>query len=137
MEVTDLPAVNATLNGLSALLLVAGFVAVKSRRIALHRALMLTAVATSALFLSSYLYYHARAGHREYAGEGAARFIYHYVVLLPHVTLAVVMVPMIATMLLHAFRGRIDRHRRLARWTLPIWLYVSVSGVVVYIMLYW
>ncbi len=130
-----LPHVNATLNTLSAILLVSGYAAIRGQHRARHAALMVAAFAVSVLFLASYLLYHYAAGHRPYEGEGPVR-VFYFTVLISHVTLAAV-VPILAIITLSlAFRGSFERHRKIARWTLPIWLYVSVTGVVVYVMLY-
>lgn len=130
-----LPHLNAALNALSAVLLGAGFAAIRRRNIALHRRLMLSAVAASGVFLASYLYYHAHAGVTRFAGTGAARPVY-FGILSTHTTLAALIVPLVGLTLSRALRGRYAVHRRIARWTLPLWLYVSVTGVVVYAMLY-
>ncbi len=134
----DLPAVNAFLNGLSAVLLVAGYRAVRRRRVALHQTCMLTALAVSVLFLVSYLYYHFQVkGGRPtpFSGEGWIRPVY-FTILLTHTVLAAVAAPLALVTAYLGLRGRLKRHVRIARWTLPIWLYVSVTGVVVYWMLY-
>ena len=132
---TWLPTVNASLNGLAALLLAAGFVMIRRGRIGAHRALMTAAFTTSALFLVSYVVYHAGAGSRPFEGQGAIRLVY-FAVLVSHVILAAAILPLAIVTLTRALRGRFDRHAAIARWTLPIWLYVSVTGVVVYLMLY-
>jgi len=131
----DLPALNAALNGASALLIVTGYVAIRRRHILAHRACMLAAVSTSILFLASYLLYHARVGSVPYRGTGFARTLY-FSILLSHTVLAVAVVPLVSMTVSRALRSRFEAHVRLARWTLPIWLYVSVTGVVVYLMLY-
>jgi len=130
-----LPTVNASLNGLAALLLAAGFVMIRRGRVSAHRALMTAAFTTSALFLVSYVVYHAGAGSRPFEGQGAIRLVY-FAVLVSHVILAAAILPLAIVTLTRALRGRFDRHAAIARWTLPIWLYVSVTGVVVYLMLY-
>jgi putative membrane protein len=135
MSVTDLPAVNATLNGLATVLLVCGYVLVRRRRFEQHRRAMLGAFATSVLFLISYVVYHANAGSRPFPGQGPIRSVY-FTILITHVILAAAIVPMALVTLSRALGRRYDAHRRIARWTLPIWLYVSVTGVVVYLMLY-
>lgn len=132
---SDLPALNATLNSLSAVLLVTGYVLIRTGRREAHKRCMLAAFATSSLFLVSYLIYHARVGSIPFEGEGAIRIVY-FAILIPHVILAGFIVPLALYLLTQAFRGRLERHRRVARWTLPLWLYVSVTGVVIYWMLY-
>ncbi|HWC01516.1 MAG TPA: DUF420 domain-containing protein [Methylomirabilota bacterium] len=135
MTLTVLPAVNAVLNASAAVAMVAGFVAIRQGRVAVHRACMLTAVGLSVLFLGSYLVYHAQVGSRPYGGGGWLRTLY-FSILLTHTVLAVVIVPLVGTTLYRALRTQFARHARLARVTLPLWLYVSVTGVVVYWMLY-
>lgn len=135
MELTDLPAVNATLNGISALFLITGYGCIRAGRIAWHRACMVTAFATSALFLTSYLVYHANVGSVAFTGQGPVRVVY-FTVLISHVVLAALILPMALMTLQRALRRQFDRHAALARWTLPVWIYVSVTGVVVYWMLY-
>lgn len=130
-----LPALNATLNAIAATLLVAGYVHVRKGRIASHKACMISASVCSALFLTSYLIYHALHGSTRYQGDGIGRTLY-LVMLFTHVVLAAVNAPMIVATLWFALRGKIDRHRRLARFTLPIWIYVSATGVLVYFVLY-
>lgn len=135
LEVRDLPTVNATLNALSAVLLLIGWRLILRRRVAAHRAVMLAAFACSIVFLGFYLYYHSQVGSVRFPGTGAVRIVY-LAILLTHTVLAA-LVPFLAIATLwRALQERFDRHRRLARWTLPIWLYVSVTGVVVYWMLY-
>ena len=135
MTITRLPALNALLNASSAILLVLAYAAVKSGRIQIHRALILCALATSAVFLTCYLIYHAHAGHVRFQGHGLVRMVY-LAILLTHTVLAVVNVPLILRALFLAWRGRYEEHRRLAVWVWPSWMYVSVTGVVVYWMLY-
>jgi putative membrane protein len=130
-----LPTVNACLNALCALLLATGFVLIRQKRIAAHRAVMISAFCVSVVFLASYLTYHAHAGVHRYPGTGARRAFY-LALLGTHTVLAAVTLPLAVTTLALALRGLYPRHRRLAHWTLPIWFYVSVSGVVVYWMLY-
>jgi putative membrane protein len=132
---TTLPLLNAVLNSLSAVLLSSGYVAIRCRRVLLHKACMLAACATSALFLISYLTYHYHVGSKPFAGQGSIRLVY-FAILLSHTILAMVIVPLVVLTLLWAWKAQWLRHRRLARWTLPLWLYVSVTGVVVYLMLY-
>jgi uncharacterized membrane protein YozB (DUF420 family) len=134
----DLPSVNATLNGVSAVLLVVGHSAIRRGRVLFHKRCMLTALAVSALFLMSYLYYHVVVRHGQptrFTGEGGVRLLY-FAILLSHTVLAVVTAPLAIFTAYLGLRDRIDKHRRIARWTYPIWLYVSVTGVIVYWMLY-
>ena len=134
-EVTQLPAVNATLNSIAAILLAAGYVCIRRGRIDLHRRCMLAAFATSALFLVSYLVYHAQVGSRPFTGAGAVRVAY-FTILVSHIVLAAAILPLAIVTLRRGLRRDDARHVALARWTLPIWLYVSVTGVAVYWMLY-
>ncbi len=135
LQVTTLPAINAALNALAALLLVAGYVQIRRRRIAAHRACMLAAFTTSVLFLVSYLTYHAQVGSQPFTGQGPIRTVY-FVVLISHIALAALILPLALVTLRRGLRRDDVRHAAIARWTLPIWLYVSVTGVVVYWMLY-
>ena len=135
MTVSDLPALNATLNATSAVLLVTGWMLIKRGRITAHRTVLLAACATSALFLVSYLVYHAQVGSVRFTKQGPIRAVY-LSILLTHTILATAIVPMVLVTLSRGLRGKYDRHRRIARWTMPIWLYVSVTGVIVYLMLY-
>ncbi len=135
MSFSDLPALNASLNGLSAVLLTAGYRNIRRRNIPAHRACMLAAFAASTLFLISYVTYHARVGSVRFQHQGWIRPVY-FTVLITHVILAAAILPLAIITLSRALRERFDRHRSLARWTLPLWLYVSVTGVVVYAMLY-
>jgi uncharacterized membrane protein YozB (DUF420 family) len=130
-----LPHFNALLNTTSALLLLAGFRFIRLRRIQAHRNCQVTAVLTSTLFLISYLTYHYYHGATRFAGQGLVRPVY-FAILITHTILAVVIVPLIIVTLYRAVRRDFLRHRRIARWTLPLWLYVSVTGVIVYLMLY-
>ena len=132
----DLPAVNATLNGIAAILLIAGFTLIRQRRIDAHRKVMITAFVVSSVFLVCYITYHVLVhGSVHYPEPGPIKYVY-YTILTTHTLLAVT-VPVLAIITLNrALRARFDKHRRIARWTLPIWLYVSVTGVVVYLMLY-
>jgi uncharacterized membrane protein YozB (DUF420 family) len=129
------PVINASLNGASTVLLLTGRWFISEGRVASHRAAMITAVVTSTLFLMSYLYYHAHVGSVHFQGTGWSRPVY-FTILISHVTLAVVIVPLVIITLTRALRERFDRHRAIARWTFPLWLYVSVTGVLVYFMLY-
>jgi putative membrane protein len=133
--ISFLPHVNALLNTTSALLLLAGFRFIRLGRIQAHRNCQLSAVATSSLFLISYLTYHYYHGATRFTGQGIVRPFY-FIILTTHTILAVVIVPLILVTLYRAARGDFVRHRRIARWTLPLWLYVSVTGVIVYLMLY-
>ncbi len=130
-----LPALNATLNGVSALLLTAGFVAIRRRHVRVHRACMVAAFCSSIVFLVSYLTYHAQVGTTRFQGQGWSRPVY-FTILGTHTVLAALIPPLAMITLAFALRGRFTRHGRLARWTLPAWLYVSVTGVVIYVMLY-
>ena len=129
------PALNATLNGSSAVLLVTAHAMIQRGRLAAHRRLMLAAVVTSSLFLISYIYYHAHVGSVRFQGQGWSRPLY-FTILISHTVLAAVIVPLVLLTLIRALRARFDRHRVIARWTYPLWLYVSVTGVVIYFMLY-
>ena len=129
-----LPAVNATLNAISAVLLVAGYLAVRRRRYRRHVTLMLAAVGSSALFFVSYVVYHSFQGDTKFTATGVVRPIYFFV-LITHIVLSVVVVPMILTSLWLSLSGRMAAHRKVSRWTLPIWLYVSVTGVLIFVML--
>ncbi len=135
IEIADLPAINATLNSLSAGLLTTGYVLIRRGRVTPHKVCMLAAFGTSVLFLTSYLIYHANVGSVPFLGEGFIRILY-FTILVSHVTLAVAILPLALVTLSYALRARFGRHVALARWTLPIWLYVSVTGVIVYLMLY-
>jgi uncharacterized membrane protein YozB (DUF420 family) len=135
MTVADLPALNAALNSLATAFLVSGWVCIRARKIAWHRASMLAAFATSAAFLVSYLVYHYHVGSKPFGGTGGIRLVY-FVILFTHIVLAAAIVPLALVTLSRALASRFDKHRRIARITLPIWLYVSVTGVVVYLMLY-
>jgi len=129
------PVINASLNGASTVLLLMGRWLISRRRIAQHRLVMLTAMVTSTLFLISYLYYHIHVGSVHFQGTGWSRPLY-FTILISHVVLAVVIVPLVIITLMRALRERFDKHRAIARWTFPLWLYVSVTGVLVYFMLY-
>ena len=130
-----LPTLNATLNAIAAGLLVCGYILIKRGRWEVHRRFMLAAFSTSALFLVSYVIYHANVGSKPFAGQGAIRYVY-FAILLTHVVLAALILPLALITLSHGLRSRFERHVPIARWTLPIWLYVSVTGVIVYLMLY-
>jgi uncharacterized membrane protein YozB (DUF420 family) len=134
-DLSIFPALNATLNGVSAVLITTGRVLVRRKNVRLHRACMIAAVAASSLFLASYLYYHAHVGSVRFPGQGWVRPVY-FTLLISHTLLAAAVVPLVLLALSAGLRGRFDRHRRIARWAYPIWLYVSVTGVFVYLMLY-
>lgn len=134
-EYAIFPAVNATLNGSSAVLLLIGRWFIGRGRISIHRAFMIAALVTSSAFLVSYLYYHAHVGSVHFHGLGWSRPLY-FTILISHTILAAVVVPMVIITLSRALRERFDRHRAIARWTFPVWMYVSVTGVIVYVMLY-
>ncbi len=133
--ISYLPHVNACLNGASALLLVSGYSFIRSRNVAAHRACQLAALGVSILFLASYLTYHYHHGATTFKGQGLVRPIY-FTILTSHTILAVVIVPLVTWTFYRAFRQDFQRHRRIARITLPLWLYVSITGVIVYLMLY-
>jgi uncharacterized membrane protein YozB (DUF420 family) len=135
VTIADLPTLNATLNATAAILLAIGWVLIRRRRVRAHRAVMLAAFGVSTLFLISYVIYHANAGSRPFPGQGAIRGVYFFI-LITHIVLAAAIVPMALLTLSRGLREQFDRHVPLARWTLPIWLYVSITGVVVYLMLY-
>lgn len=135
MGIDDLPHLNAALNLTSAILLTTGWILIKRKRIPQHRRVMIAAVVTSALFLTSYVIYHANIGSKHFPGTGLARVIY-FAILIPHVLLAALTLPFILVTFARGLRRDDARHRRLARRTMPVWLFVSVSGVVVYLMLY-
>ena len=133
---SDLPTVNALLNSLSALFLVVGFVYIRQRKIPQHRAMMIAAFATSTLFLISYLWYHFSGTLiTRFPGEGLARVLY-FSILISHSVLAVAVPPLAIITLWRGLKMNETKHRKIARWTLPLWLYVSVTGVTVYVMLY-
>jgi uncharacterized membrane protein YozB (DUF420 family) len=135
ISVHDLPAVNASLNALSGVLLLIGYVLIRARRIAAHRAVMITAFATSSLFLICYLVYHAQVGSVPFPRQGLVRPLY-FTILITHVLLAATVPPLAIVTMTRGLKGRYPQHRRIARWTFPIWMYVSVTGVLVYVLLY-
>ena len=135
MTVHDLPAVNATLNAIAAVLLTVAFVLIRNGRIQAHRRTMIAAFATSSLFLVCYIVYHAQVGSVRFTRQGFVRPLY-FGILITHVTLAAAVLPLAIITLSRGLKARYDRHRAIARWTLPIWLYVSVTGVLVYLLLY-
>jgi putative membrane protein len=129
------PAINASLNGASAMLITTGRILIHQHKVRLHRACMIAAVTTSSLFLVSYVYYHLHVHSVHFPGQGWVRPVY-FAILISHTTLAAAVVPLVLTSLTLGLRKRFDRHRKISRWTYPVWLYVSITGVVVYIMLY-
>ena len=135
MSVTDLPALNATLNAISFVFLVIGYVFIRKGQWQKHRACMIGALIMSALFLTSYLVYHLQVGSVPFQKTGWIRTVY-FAVLIPHVILAAAIVPLVLITVSRGLSRRFDKHRVIARWTLPLWLYVSITGVVVYLMLY-
>ena len=135
MTVSDLPTVNAGLNGVSAVLLTLGYVGIKKRRASVHKKFMLAALAASAMFLTSYLIYHARVGSVPYPYHDWTRPVY-FAVLVPHIVLAAAIVPFIVAAVIYALRGNFDRHTRITRLLWPAWMFVSLSGIAVYFMLY-
>ena len=137
MELTlaDLPALNAILNGTSAVFLASGYVLIRRGQVALHKRCILAALVTSTLFLTSYVIYHANTGSRPFPGVGVVRVVY-FAILITHVALAAAIVPLALTTARRGLSAQYDRHVRIARWTLPLWMYVSVTGVVIYLMLY-
>jgi len=135
MSLSALPTLNATLNAASTVLLLFAYAAIRRHEVERHRKLMLSAATTSAAFLVSYLVYHAQVGSVRFQGQGPVRTVY-FAILISHTILAVVIVPLVLRTLYLGLKRRDDRHRRIARWTFPLWLYVSVTGVVIYAMLY-
>ena len=135
MDVSNLPALNASLNSLSALLLGCGYYFIRRREVGHHRLCMVAAFVVSCFFLASYLVYHYHAGSVPFTKQGWIRPLY-FTILITHIILAAAIVPLALVTLYRAWRERFDRHRRIARWTLPIWMYVSVTGVVIYWMIY-
>jgi uncharacterized membrane protein YozB (DUF420 family) len=135
IDIADLPALNASLNGISAIFLLSGYLLIRNGKVDLHRKCMLGALAASALFLTSYVIYHANTGSRPFEGQGGIRVVY-FAILITHVVLAAAILPLALVTAARGLRAQFGRHVRIARWTLPIWLYVSVTGVVIYLMLY-
>ncbi len=135
ISIGDLPTLNAVLNGTSAVLLAFGYLFIRRKKVNLHKACMVSAFVISTLFLVSYLIYHYHAGSKPFPGEGWTRPLY-FAILISHVILATVSLPLAIVTLARGLRGRFEKHRSIAHWALPIWLYVSVTGVVVYLMLY-
>lgn len=135
IEFHQLPALNACLNGLSAVLLLLGWINIRRGNMAVHRAFMITALVTSTLFLASYLTYHFQAGTTHFRSTGWIRALY-FTILISHTVLAVVIVPLVLVTVVRAARGRFVGHRKVARITWPLWMYVSVTGVIIYFLLY-
>jgi uncharacterized membrane protein YozB (DUF420 family) len=135
IPVSSLPAVNATLNAVSALLLLSGYLFIRKRKVTAHKACMVAALLVSGLFLLSYVYYHYHHGSTPFPGQGGVRGVY-FTILISHVILAAAILPLALVTVTRAWREQFARHVRIARWTLPIWLYVSVTGVAIYWMLY-
>jgi uncharacterized membrane protein YozB (DUF420 family) len=135
LQLSDLPWIDATLNATSVVLLILGYIFIRQRRIRAHKACMLAACATSTLFLICYLTYHYSVGVTRFTGQGPVRWIY-FSILVSHTVLAALIVPLVLVTLYRALRERFELHKRIARWTLPIWIYVSATGVIVYWMLY-
>ena len=135
MSIHDFPAINASLNALSSVFLVSGYALIRSRKIDRHRACMLAALVTSALFLVCYTIYHAQVGSVRFMRQGFVRPVY-YTILITHVTLAATVLPLALVTAARGLKGDYRRHKQIARWTFPIWLYVSVTGVLVYVLLY-
>jgi putative membrane protein len=135
LSVYDLPALNAALNSLSGILLAVGYVFIRRKNVSAHKACMLSALGVSVLFLVSYLTYHYHVGSVRFGGQGWIRPVY-FAILLTHTVLAAVIVPLALITLYRAFREQFQKHRRIARWTFPLWMYVSVTGVVIYLLLY-
>jgi uncharacterized membrane protein YozB (DUF420 family) len=135
VNISDLPALNATLNAIAAVFLTAGYLLIRRGKRVAHKRCMLAALTTSALFLTSYVVYHLNAGSRPFTGQGPIRLVY-FAILVTHVVLAAAILPLALITTARGLSSQFDRHVRVARWTLPIWLYVSVTGVVIYLMLY-
>lgn len=135
MEIGDLPALNAVLNGTAAAFLAAGYLLIRRGYVEQHKRCMLAALGTSAIFLVSYVIYHASAGSRPFPGQGSIRVIY-FGILITHVVLAAAILPLALTTAARGLSAQYGRHVRIARWTLPLWMYVSITGVVIYLMLY-
>ena len=135
ITISDLPTVNATLNGISAVLLTVGYLMIRGRKITAHRNCMIAAFLVSVLFLTSYLIYHYHAGSKGFTLHGWIRPVY-FAILIPHIILAFIILPLALRTLYLALRKQFAKHRRIARLTLPLWLYVSVTGVIIYWMLY-
>ncbi|RLA65285.1 MAG: DUF420 domain-containing protein [Epsilonproteobacteria bacterium] len=135
IDISNLPGINATLNSCSAICLVFGFWAIKNKKVEIHKKFMVSSFVFSAIFLSSYLYYHYQVGHTVFPGSGLIKTIY-LIILIPHIVLAAVMVPMILATFYFALKGNFSAHKKIAKWTFPIWMYVSFSGILIYFMIY-
>lgn len=135
MTIQDLPTLNASLNSISGVLLLSGYIAIKKNKRDLHRNLMISALVVSAAFLTSYLIYHFHVPSKKFPDLGWIKTVY-FLILFPHIILAAVMVPMILKTFWHAYKQEWEKHKKIARITFPIWMYVSVTGVIVYMMLY-
>jgi putative membrane protein len=135
MTVGDLPLLNAVLNTTSTVFLLLGYYFIRQKKKVTHKKMMITALVTSGLFLISYLIYHYNVGSVKFTGQGTVRTVY-FIILISHTILAILLPPLVGITLVRALRERFDKHRVIARWTLPIWLYVSITGVAVYLMLY-
>ena len=135
IEISSLPALNASLNALATVFLVAGYVLIRRGHRVLHQRCMIAALLTSTAFLASYLVYHYNVGSRPFPGQGTIRVVY-LMILFTHIPLAALIVPLALVTASRGLRSQFDKHVRIARWTLPLWLYVSVTGVVIYVMLY-
>jgi uncharacterized membrane protein YozB (DUF420 family) len=135
LTLSDLPLLNASLNATAGVLLLFGYISIRSGRVQRHKAAMIAACVVSTLFLTSYVIYHANVGSKPFPGHGPIRTVY-FVILVTHVILAATVPPLALITLTRGLRSRFDRHVAIARWTFPIWLYVSVTGVIVYLMLY-
>ena len=135
MQIADLPTLNAILNSTSAIFLVNGYLLIRAKKIRLHKVCMIIAFCASILFLVSYLYYHAHVGSKRFPGTGTVRMVY-FSILITHTILAAAVPPLAIITLVRAWKGKFEKHKKIARWTFPIWLYVSITGVVVYWMLY-
>ncbi len=135
IQISDLPAVNATLNAIAAICLIAGYAQIRRGRRELHKRCMLAALTASAIFLVCYVIYHVNTGSRPFPGQGVIRVVY-FSILITHVILAATILPLALMTAARGLTAQYDRHVRIARWTLPLWLYVSVTGVVIYLMLY-
>lgn len=135
IEITDLPKINAILNGTSALFILIGYINIRKEKKQVHKAFMIAALVISTLFLISYLIYHYATGHTVFKGTGIIKTVYLFI-LFSHIVLAAVVVPFVIITVIRAITNKLEKHKKIARWTFPIWLYVSVTGVIIYLMLY-